>query len=91
LDLQVIPAAQELTHLPIVSDPSHATFWRPWVKPMALASVASGADGIMLEVHPDPDNAAVDPLQPINYADFHQLMGNMDAVAKASYNRHIFG
>jgi 3-deoxy-7-phosphoheptulonate synthase len=89
LDLQVIPAAQELTHLPIVSDPSHATFWRPWVKPMALASVASGADGIMLEVHPDPDNAAVDPLQPINYADFHQLMGNMDAVAKASYDRHI--
>jgi 3-deoxy-7-phosphoheptulonate synthase len=91
LDLQVIPAAQELTHLPIVSDPSHATFWRPWVKPMALASVASGADGIMLEVHPDPDNAAVDPLQPINYADFHQLMSNMDAVAKASYNRHILG
>jgi 3-deoxy-7-phosphoheptulonate synthase len=91
LDLQVIPAAQELTHLPIVSDPSHATFWRPWVKPMALASVASGADGIMLEVHPDPDNAAVDPLQPINYADFNQLMSNMDAVAKASYNRHILG
>ncbi len=89
LDLQVIPAAQELTHLPIVSDPSHATFWRPWVKPMALASIASGADGIMLEVHPDPDNAAVDPLQPINYADFDQLMNNMDAVAKASYNRHI--
>lgn len=91
LDLQVIPAAQELTHLPIVSDPSHATFWRPWVKPMALASVASGADGIMLEVHPDPDNAAVDPLQPINYADFFNLMNNMDAVAKASYNRYILG
>ena len=89
LDLQVIPAAQELTHLPIVSDPSHATFWRPWVKPMALASVAAGADGIMLEVHPDPDNAAVDPLQPINYLDFKQLMENMDAVAKASYNRHV--
>jgi 3-deoxy-D-arabino-heptulosonate 7-phosphate (DAHP) synthase len=43
----------------------------------------------MLEVHPDPDNAAVDPLQPINYADFSQLMANMDAVAKASYNRYI--
>ena len=54
LDLQVIPAAKEVTHLPIVSDPSHATFWRPWVRPMALASVAAGADGIMLEVHPDP-------------------------------------
>ena len=89
LDLQVIPAAQELTHLPIVSDPSHATFWRPWVKPMALASVASGADGVMLEVHPDPENAAVDPLQPINYKDFDNLMENMDAVAKASYDRFI--
>ena len=89
LDLQVIPAAQELTHLPIVSDPSHATFWRPWVKPMALASVASGADGVMLEVHPDPENAAVDPLQPINYKDFDNLMQNMDAVAKASYDRFI--
>ena len=91
LDLQVIPAAQELTHLPIVSDPSHATFWRPWVKPMALASIAYGVDGIMLEVHPDPDNAAVDPLQPINYTDFNELMGSMDAVAKASYNRHVLG
>ena len=50
LDLQVVPAAQEFTHLPIITDPSHACFWRPWVKPMALASVASGADGIMLEV-----------------------------------------
>jgi 3-deoxy-7-phosphoheptulonate synthase len=89
LDLQVIPAAQELTHLPIVTDPSHATFWRPWVKPMALASVASGADGIMLEVHPDPDNAAVDPLQPINYEAFDDLIHNMDKVAKASYDRYI--
>lgn len=89
LDLQVVPAAQELTHLPIVTDPSHATFWRPWVKPMALASVASGADGIMLEVHPDPDNAAVDPLQPINYEAFDDLMLNMDKVAKASYDRYI--
>ena len=83
LDLQVIPAAQEITHLPIVSDPSHATFWRPWVKPMSLASVASGADGIMLEVHPDPENAAVDPLQPIDFSEFYDLMKKMDNVAKA--------
>jgi len=83
LDLQVVPAAQELTHLPVVTDPSHATFWRPWVKPMALASVAAGADGIMLEVHPDPDNAAVDPLQPINFNSFEQLMNDMDNIAKA--------
>ena len=53
IDLQVVPAAKEITHLPIVVDPSHATFWRPWVEPMSLAAVAAGADGIMLEVHPD--------------------------------------
>jgi hypothetical protein len=81
LDLQVIPAAQEITHLPIVTDPSHATFWRKWVKPMALASVAAGADGVMLEVHPDPDNSAVDPLQPINYKDFKDLINSMDKIA----------
>ena len=52
-----MPAAKEITHLPIVVDPSHATFWRPWVEPMSLAAVAAGADGIMLEVHPDPENS----------------------------------
>ena len=83
LDLQVIPAAHEFTHLPIVSDPSHATFWAPWVESMALASIAAGADGIMLEVHPDPENAHVDPLQPINFEQLEKLMKKMSAVAKA--------
>lgn len=83
LDLQVVPAAKEVTHLPVMTDPSHATFWRPWVKPMALASVAAGADGIMLEVHPDPANAAVNPLQPVDFADFASLMDDMDRVARA--------
>lgn len=83
LDLQVVPAAKELTHLPIVVDPSHATFWRPWVKPMALAGIASGADGVMLEVHPDPKNAAVDPLQPIDFNDFDSLCKLMNVVAKS--------
>jgi 3-deoxy-7-phosphoheptulonate synthase len=89
LDLQVIPAAQEITHLPVVVDPSHATFWRPWVAPMALAGIASGADGVMIEVHPDPQNAAVDPLQPIDYDEFKELMKKMDSVAKASYSRNV--
>lgn len=80
LDLQVIPAAKELTHLPIISDPSHATFWAPWVKPMALASVAAGADGLMIEVHPNPADAAVDPLQPLNYADFADLVSSVKQV-----------
>jgi len=83
LDLQVVPAAKELTHLPVVTDPSHATFWNPWVKSMSLASVAAGADGVMLEVHPDPKNAAVDPLQPLNFADFNDTITSMDQVAKA--------
>ena len=83
LDLQVIPAAKELTHLPVVTDPSHATFWNPWVKSMSLASIASGADGVMLEVHPDPKNAAVDPLQPIDFDQFKDTMESMHAVACA--------
>ncbi len=81
LDLQVVPAAKELTHLPIAVDPSHATFWRPWVESMTLASIAAGADSIMLEVHPDPSNAAVDPLQPIDFKDFSKLMGKMQKIA----------
>ncbi|MDC3107610.1 3-deoxy-7-phosphoheptulonate synthase [Paracoccaceae bacterium] len=82
LDLQVVPAAKEVTHLPVAVDPSHATFWRPWVKPMTLASIAAGADSIMLEVHPDPENSAVDPLQPIDFHSFSNLMDNMDAIAR---------
>lgn len=89
LDLQVVPAAKEVTHLPIIVDPSHATFWRPWVKSMSLAAVASGADGIMLEVHPDPSNSAVDPLQPIDFKEFSDLVQLMDSVAKASFKRKV--
>jgi len=89
IDLQVVPAAKEITHLPIVVDPSHATFWRPWVNSMSLAAVASGADGIMLEVHPDPKNSAVDPLQPIDYKHFEELMKKMDLAAKSIYGKKI--
>ena len=83
LDLQVVPAAKEITHLPIAVDPSHATFWRPWVESMTLASIASGADAIMLEVHPDPKNSAVDPLQPIDFKSFKNLVNKMDKLAKS--------
>jgi 3-deoxy-7-phosphoheptulonate synthase len=88
LDLQVIPAAKEITHLPIVSDPSHATFWRAWVEPMTLASIAAGSDGIMLEVHPKPEQSAVDPLQSISYSSFKNLITKMKKVANA-VNRRI--
>ena len=88
LDLQVVPAAKEITHLPIAVDPSHATFWRPWVAPMSLASVAAGADSIMLEVHPDPENSAVDPLQPIDFKSFSNLLQSMEKVAQIT-GKHI--
>jgi len=83
LDLQVVPAAQEMTHLPVVVDPSHATFWRPWVAPMALGEIAAVADSVILEVHPDPSNAAVNPLQPVDFAEFSNMMKRMQAVAQA--------
>ena len=89
IDLQVVAAAKELTHLPIVVDPTHATFWRPWVESMSLASVAAGADGIMLEVHPNPSKAAVDPLQSINYQEFKKITKKMDIIAKKIYRRKI--
>ena len=83
LDLQVVPAAQEITHLPVMTDPSHATFWQPWVKPMMLASIASGADALMLEVHPNPPEAAVDPLQCSNFEQFEDMMKTMKLVANS--------
>lgn len=63
LDLSVIPAAQKLSHLPIVSDPSHGTGKRDRVTPLALASAAVGADGLIVEVHHDPDRALSDGAQ----------------------------
>ncbi len=89
LDLQVVPAAKDFTHLPIICDPSHATFWREWVSPMAMASVAAGADGIMIEAHPNPTKAAVDPLQPISFVELSKLMKKMNKIAKVVYNRKV--
>lgn len=83
VDLQVVPAAQEYTHLPILVDPSHATFRRRYVAPVARAAAAIGADGIMLDVHPRPDQAAVDPLQALDYAAFERLMQELAAIAPA--------
>ena len=83
LDLQVVPAAQDVTHLPVMTDPSHATFWQPWVRPMMLASIGAGADGLMLEVHPNPPEAAVDPLQCSSLEQFDEMMRAMRPVAAA--------
>jgi 3-deoxy-7-phosphoheptulonate synthase len=73
LDLSAIPMLRELTHLPIVIDPSHATGMSRLVKPMALAAAAAGADGIMIEVHNDPANALCDGAQSLTPAQFKDV------------------
>ena len=87
LDLQVIPAARDFTHLPIISDPSHATFWADWVPSMCYASVGSGVDGVMIEVHPDPRNAATDPLQPIGFEEFSNIFTKMKKIHNIIKNK----
>ena len=70
LDLLAIPALKEMTHLPVIVDPSHAAGRRDWVEPMSLAAAAAGADGIIVETHNDPDNAICDGPQQILSSEF---------------------
>ena len=73
LDLSVIPPLQATSHLPVLVDPSHGTGKRAYVPPMALAGLAAGADGLLVEVHPDPDHAASDGMQTIDFPTFTKL------------------
>lgn len=73
LDLSIIPVLKKLTHLPIVVDPSHACGYTYMVKPMALAAVAAGADGLMIEVHNDPKKALCDGAQSLTPAEFDEV------------------
>jgi 3-deoxy-7-phosphoheptulonate synthase len=75
LDLTAVPLLHHLTHLPVIVDPSHGTGKRWLVRPMALAGVAAGADGIMVEVHPDPDEALSDGEQSLTLEQFAALAG----------------
>lgn len=83
VDLQVIPAVREYSHLPVIVDPSHATFRREYVASIARGALAVGADGVMVDVHPVPEQAAVDPLQALNYDAFSRLMEQLQAIAAA--------
>jgi len=73
-DIAAIPALQELTHLPIVLDPSHATGKRSLVPPLSRAGVAIGADGLLLEVHPCPEKAVSDGAQSLTLQGFRDMM-----------------
>jgi 3-deoxy-7-phosphoheptulonate synthase len=82
LDLSVIPPAKALSHLPILVDPSHGTGRRDYVPPMALAALAAGADGLLIEVHPDPDKALSDGAQSLDFAGFEQLLTKLKRLAQ---------
>jgi 3-deoxy-7-phosphoheptulonate synthase len=82
-DITAIPIVQQLSHLPIVADPSHATGIRDKVIPMARAAVAAGANGILVEVHPDPERALSDGAQSLFPDQFAQLVGELRAIAGA--------
>jgi 3-deoxy-7-phosphoheptulonate synthase len=82
LDLSVIPPAKKLSHLPIMVDPSHGVGKREFVPAMALASLAAGADGLLIEVHPDPDHAASDGAQTLDFAAFKKLLEALKRLAE---------
>ena len=83
LDISAIPVIHELSHLPIVVDPSHAIGIRDKVPPLARAAMAAGADGLLLEVHHDPDNAICDGAQTMTLEQFEDLMGELKVIAGA--------
>ena len=81
LDLLAVPALKEQTHLPVIVDPSHAPGRRDWVESMSLAAVAAGADGIIVEVHNDPDKAICDAAQQVPSSDFQDLTTKIESIA----------
>jgi 3-deoxy-7-phosphoheptulonate synthase len=81
LDLSVIPPVKALSHLPIFVDPSHGTGKRAYVPAMALAALAAGADGLLIEVHPEPDKALSDGAQSLDFAEMARLRERLQALA----------
>ncbi len=86
LDLNAVCALRELTHLPIVVDPSHGTGIRSFVEPMSLAAVAAGADGLIIEIHPNPDRSLSDAQQTISFEAFAKIMHMAGLIRNALKN-----
>jgi 3-deoxy-7-phosphoheptulonate synthase len=83
MDISAIPVVKHLSHLPMIGDPSHGTGRRDKVAPMARAAIAAGADGLIIEVHPDPDRAMSDGAQSLRPDQFAQLMDQLRKIAPA--------
>jgi 3-deoxy-7-phosphoheptulonate synthase len=88
-DISAIPVVHKRSHLPVIADPSHATGLRDKVIPMARAAVAAGADGIMVEVHHDPDRALSDGPQALLPEQFVDLMKQVKAIAEVIGRRIV--
>ncbi len=82
LDLSAIPIVKKLSHLPIIVDPSHACGRSDIVIPMALAGLAAGADGLIVEIHPNPQKALCDGLQSLDFIRFHQMIMEINRLKK---------
>jgi 3-deoxy-7-phosphoheptulonate synthase len=82
LDLMAVPVLRELSHLPVVIDPSHAAGRRDWVLPMSLAAAAAGADGIIVEIHPEPEQAICDGPQALRTEGFADYVRQLEAAAQ---------
>ena len=87
LDISAVPVLKELTHLPVIVDPSHGTGNARLVKPMAMAAVAAGADGLMIEVHNDPVHALCDGAQSLTLDAFKELMDQVNKIFPFAYKR----
>jgi len=83
MDISAMPIIEKVSHLPIIADPSHATGKWYLVSPLALAAVAAGADGLLIEVHPNPDMALADGPQSLTFDNFRLLMSQIPTIAKA--------
>ena len=83
LDIAAVPLLHSLTHLPVIVDPSHGTGIAKLVGPMTLAAIAAGADGLLVEVHPDPPAAASDGPQSLTFEQFDALMAQVEVLARA--------
>jgi 3-deoxy-7-phosphoheptulonate synthase len=82
-DVSSIPLVKRLSHLPVIGDPSQATGKASLVKPVALAAIAAGADGLLVEVHPSPEHALSDAAQQLTFVGFEDLMRDVVGVASA--------
>ena len=82
LDLMAVPVLRELTHLPVIVDPSHAAGKRSLVEPLSLAAAAAGADGLIVEVHPCPEEAVCDGPQALLAEEFADYLRRVEAVAE---------